>query len=96
MPQALSVVWDLIKSNLPAGEKMATILDFDKILGLDLAKMKKKLLKIPSEIKEMAGKRESLRKEKNWSAADQLRQEINQRGFQIEDTEQGIFIRRKS
>ncbi|MDD5173049.1 MAG: cysteine--tRNA ligase [Patescibacteria group bacterium] len=95
-PQALSVVWETIKSDLSNGEKMATLIDFDKILGLDLIKTKKDLSKIPLKIKEIVKKRELFRKEKNWAAADQLRQEINNLGFQIEDTAQGTFIKKNN
>lgn len=85
-PKALAIVWDLVKSSQPASDKMATLLDFDEILGLNLAKTKKELLKIPVSIKKLSRKREKLRRQKNWSAADQVRQEINKLGFQIEDT----------
>ncbi len=36
LPQALAVAQELFKSNLGNAEKLATILDFDKVLGLDL------------------------------------------------------------
>ena len=37
MPRALAVVWDLVKSDLPPHVKKATLLDFDRVLGLRLA-----------------------------------------------------------
>jgi len=40
-PQALAVVWDLIKSDYPEDKKMATLLEFDKVLGLGLEQNKK-------------------------------------------------------
>jgi len=38
LPQARGAVQELLKSDLPAADKLATILDFDKVLGLDLKK----------------------------------------------------------
>ena len=36
LPRAMAVVQEMLKSELPAAEKHATILDFDRVLGLDL------------------------------------------------------------
>ncbi|MBN1331708.1 cysteine--tRNA ligase [Candidatus Dojkabacteria bacterium] len=36
LPQALAVVWDILKSEEPDADKRATILEFDKVLGLKL------------------------------------------------------------
>lgn len=46
MPQALAVTQELLKSDLPKQKKLATIIDFDGVLGLNLNKrirIKKKL-----------------------------------------------------
>jgi len=94
-PQALATVWDLIKNDYPEDKKMATLLEFDKILGLDLAKTKIALSKIPNEIKKLVAQREELRKQKKWSGADQIRQKINNLGFEIEDTDQGPMVKKK-
>jgi len=94
-PQALAIVWDLIKSDYPENKKMATLLEFDKVLGLDFAKTKIALSRVPSEIKKLVGQRQELRQQKNWSEADQIRQKINNLGFEIEDTDQGPMIKRK-
>ena len=44
---ALAVVWDLVKSD--ARGKAATLLEFDKVLGLDLKKYIGKKIKIPEK-----------------------------------------------
>lgn len=82
-PQALAIVWDLIKNDYPENKKMATLLEFDKVLGLDLAKTKIALSKVPSEIKKLVAQREELRKQKNWSEADQIRKQIDKNGYII-------------
>jgi cysteinyl-tRNA synthetase len=51
-------------------------------------------VKIPKKIEELAEKREKLRKEKKWSEADELRQQIKKLGYQIEDTKKGPLLAR--
>ncbi|MFA5050941.1 MAG: cysteine--tRNA ligase [Patescibacteria group bacterium] len=90
MPEALAVVWDLLKEKYPDEQKMATLLKFDKILGLDLDKITPLksstengiIIKIPEnenipeKVMELIKKREELRKQKKYTEADQVRKEI--------------------
>ncbi len=94
-PQALAVVQELLKSDLSDDLKMATLLDFDKVLGLKIAEnIAEQPEKIPQEVIELAEKRMALRKSGNWQEADKLRQKIKNLGFEIEDTEKGFDITR--
>ena len=95
LPQVLAIVWDLIKSNQPDNKKMATVLKFDQVLGLNLAKTKTALLKIPTKIKKLAEQRQELREQKKWSEADQVRKKIDELGFQVEDTTRGSVVKKK-
>ncbi|MBU4332267.1 cysteine--tRNA ligase [Patescibacteria group bacterium] len=90
MPKALAIMWDLIKSNNSESAKKATLLEFDKVLGLGLDKVKK--IEIPAEIKKLAKERDDARKNKDWERADELREEIEKRGFRIEDGDEGARI----
>jgi len=85
-PRVLAIAWSLIKSNQLNDKKMATILEFDKVLGLGFNKIKKITSTIPDKIKKLSKKREKLRQQKKWSEADQIRKEIKNLGFIIEDT----------
>jgi cysteinyl-tRNA synthetase len=96
VPQGLVVMQELLKSDLPPQDKLATILDFDKVLGLNLDKIRKEKTIIPQEIKKLAEKREQARQNKNWSQADELRKQIEEKGYQIEDTKEGPKIRIKN
>jgi len=91
-PKTLAILWDLVKSNQPNDKKMATLLEFDKVLGLGFDKIKRTILKVPDEIKKLSNKREELRKQKKWSEADQMRKKIENLGFTIEDTPKGPTI----
>jgi len=94
MLQALAIVWELIKDEkIESREKYATLLDFDKVLGLRLDEVKE--LKIPIEIKELAEKREKYRQAKDFNKADEIRKQIEKLGFEIEDTEKGSKVKIK-
>ncbi|HHD92388.1 MAG TPA: cysteine--tRNA ligase, partial [Candidatus Portnoybacteria bacterium] len=87
-PEALAVIWQMIKDKkLPTGEKIKLLSDFDQVLGLGLRSLKSE--NIPDEIKKLALKREKYRQEKNWNKADEIRKEIEKKGYLIEDTEKG-------
>jgi cysteinyl-tRNA synthetase len=87
-PKALALVWTLIKEEKINKE---TLLDFDKVLGLGLNKVKKQF--VPVKIKELAEQREKYRKEKNFKKADLIRKQIEKQGYLIEDTDKGPNIR---
>jgi cysteinyl-tRNA synthetase len=78
LPQALAFA-------LSSSANKATWLEFDKVLGLKLLEVRR--LTIPAEVQELANTREQARQNKNWPKADQLRQEIEAKGFEIEDTD---------
>jgi cysteinyl-tRNA synthetase len=93
-PKALAVMWDVLKDDdLNGNEKYMLILEFDKVLGLGLKDMKKD--KIPKEIIDLINKRETAREEKNWSKADKIREEISKKGYFIEDSKEGINVRKE-
>jgi len=94
-PQALAILQEVLKSNLSKADKLATVLDFDKVLGLNLAKVKKEKQKIPKEIQILVNEREAARKNKNWAKSDKLRNEINKLGYLVEDTAKGQVVKKK-
>ncbi len=95
MPQVLALISEVLKSNLKNKDKLTTILEFDKILGLNLNKIKKQKLNIPTNIKDLAKKRLKVRAEKNWTESDRLRDEINKAGWIIEDTGDSYILKKK-
>ncbi len=93
MPRAVAVVWELARSALADSSKKATILEFDRILGLNLGEWKPEEEVIPEAILALAEQRQKMRNEKSWKEADALRDRIIQSGFDIEDTPQGPRVR---
>ncbi|MBI4280862.1 cysteine--tRNA ligase [Candidatus Uhrbacteria bacterium] len=92
-PAALAALWELVKSNSPLRKKAGTILWFDRVLGLGLESLVGQSLKIPKEVARLAHLREAAREQRDFSAADSLRQQIESRGFLVEDTAEGPKIR---
>ena len=91
-PKAMALMWNLIKDkNVSGKDKYKLLLDFDKVLGFDLAGIKG--TKIPSEIKNLAEAREKYRRQGNWKVADEIRQEVKEKGYLIEDTAEGPKIK---
>ncbi len=95
MPRVLALVWEMVKSDLPPQVKKATLLDFDRVLGLELAEWQPAVEVIPDEILAMVEQRQQARAEKRWKDADALRDAVIGAGYEIEDTAQGPRVRVK-
>ncbi len=97
MPVALSCLWKMIQSSEPSDVKLATILAMDSVLGLQLVPqaqgLKQKMKDAGSDFAELLEKREQARKNKNWEAADSIRDDIAAKGFVVEDTPEGTIVR---
>ncbi|MBI4215413.1 MAG: cysteine--tRNA ligase [Parcubacteria group bacterium] len=95
-PRAIALLWEIVKSDkIPEPEKKKLVLNFDRVLGLNLGKPLPTIeYKIPQEILALANKREEARKNKNWPLADQIREDIEKRGYTIEDTKDGYQIKK--
>jgi cysteinyl-tRNA synthetase len=92
IPMALAVVWDLVKSDLEVSRKLATILDFDKVLGLNLEHEinDPDHFDFSDEVSQLLEKRQSARESKDWEMADEIRDELHSRfGVVVKDTERG-------
>jgi cysteinyl-tRNA synthetase len=93
MPEALALVWKLTKDEKVSDkDKRATILDFDRVLGLKLDK-KQDEDEIPTDILKLTTLREKARGEKNWAESDRLREEIKSKGWEVEDTSNGSKLK---
>lgn len=88
MPRALALAHELSHDEtLSDADKLATILDFDKVFGLGLEVFTN--IVIPEEIIALAEVRELARKEKDFAKSDALRKEIEDRGYILKDTPEG-------
>ncbi len=90
-PRALALLWDVIKDeNISKADKKATVLDFDKVLGLGFENIK--VEKMPEELKKLSREREAARQNRDFKTSDELRKKINTLGYEVKDTEEGQRI----
>lgn len=101
-PQAFAVLFDFMKkinqfadnasiSKKQAGEVYKFFQEINNIFGIiDFKKVNKA---IPAEIKKLAKIREQFRKAKNWQKSDELRKQIESKGYVVEDTETGSVVK---
>lgn len=100
MPKALAVIWKLLKS-ARSGRKgyYPLLVDFDRVLGLRFDSAEDKTveagsLEIPEKITDLLQQREIARTERNWQAADALRDHILEQGYSIRDSPGGPILER--
>jgi len=93
MPRAVALAWELVRSDLPASTKKATLCEFDRVLGLRLAEWQPPPKVVPDEIMALVRQRQRARAAKRWPEADALRDRITAAGYEVEDTPQGPRVR---
>ena len=88
---ALTVLYDVLKSNIGNDTKLKLIENFDKVLSLDL--LKKNVDKnLEEKINKLLEERNNYKKEKDYENADRIRKEIEELGVQVKDTREGTII----
>ncbi|MBL8006016.1 MAG: cysteine--tRNA ligase [Ignavibacteria bacterium] len=94
MPEAVAVMWDMLKDeNLSSKQKLILVSDFDRIFGLGLDKTEEKMVTlVPDEIYDLIEKRKEAKKSRDFKAADEIRELIKSKGFEIKDTKEGVEI----
>ena len=93
-PRALALAWEVAKDpSLSTPDKTATLLDFDRVLGLGFSVHIPE--KIPAEISALVSAREEARQNKDWAKSDKIRDEISALGWDIADTDKGPEVHRK-
>jgi len=68
---------------------------FSELTGVLGLLYEKKEAEIPEEIRLLAQQRAQARKQKDWARADALRDAITAKGYQIEETRQGVRITKR-
>ena len=101
-PQAFAVLFDFMKkmnlileqeaiSKKDASEVYKFFEEINNIFGIiDFRKVNRT---VPAEIKKLAKAREDYRKKQEWQKADEVRQQIEGKGFLVEDTKDGPTVR---
>lgn len=95
MPGAIATVWDLVRSDEESANKLATLLKFDEVLGLNLREYWEQGKNIPTEIAGLMNEREKARAAKDYTRSDELRKEVESKGYLLEDTPDGVKVKKK-
>jgi cysteinyl-tRNA synthetase len=90
IPLALALAQELLKSALSNPVKLATVLYFDRVFGLNLDQRAQTSL--PPEIIALRDQRKEARSAKDWKSSDLLRQKLEAHGYKVEDGPNGMNI----
>lgn len=92
----LTLLYDVLKTDLNGATKRAIIDDYDYVLGLDLLKEQEPEAssnedpELVAYVEAMIEERKAAKKEKNFARADEIRDELLAKGIVIKDTREGV------
>ena len=88
---ALSVLYDVLKSDINDATKLKLVSDFDQVLSLDLTK--KEVKEIDEDfINKKIEERSIAKQSKDFATADKIREELLNMGVVIKDTREGTIF----
>ena len=88
---ALSVLYDVLKSNVGGLTKIKLIDSFDKVFSLDLLKKEEKKSHLSDDyIKSKIEERKMAKERKDYASADAIRDELLNEGIKLVDTPNGV------
>jgi cysteinyl-tRNA synthetase len=96
--KALAVLWEVMKSNIPSEDKYDLALSFDEVLGLGLSTIPEQTneeFEVPEDVQTLLQERYEARKNNDFAKSDELRKEINAKGFEVLDTKDGQEVKKK-
>ena len=93
-PKALAVFWEMLKSNIPSGDKYDLAISFDEVLGLGLQEAQIEEVETPKEVQKLVEDREVFRKAEKFENADKVRKSILKRGYLVEDSPKGPKVKK--
>ena len=86
---ALTVLYDLLKSDVDEATKYNLVKRWDEVLSLDLLKNEKIDENLETYILEMIAKRKTAKENHNYAEADKIRDELLSKGISLKDTKDG-------
>lgn len=86
---ALTVLYDVLKSGLNDSSKIYLIKDFDRVLSLNLFEKKEIDDNLKLYIEDMIEKRNQAKASKNYDLADEIRNQLQNEGIILKDTRLG-------
>lgn len=88
LPRALAIAWRVARSKLPGEIRRELLMDFDRLLGLELMPADPGY-NLPAEIEAFLAERRELRAAGKYGVADDLRRHALAAGYDFRDTSSG-------
>lgn len=87
----LTVLYDVLKADISGKTKLALINDFDRVLSLDLTGGAKQEHsdELTEYVERMIAERAEAKKNKDWARADEIRNELAEKGITLKDSKEG-------
>ncbi len=93
-PRALAVLWEALGA-LPTPEEKRSFLEYaDTVLSLSLAHALTPI-ELSSDVQVLLDERDAARAQQNWQRSDELRAQLEQKGYTVQDTPQGTSVVKK-
>ena len=89
---ALTILYDVLKSDISSNTKLALVKSFDIVLSLDLIKENNVSKELEDKVNELLELRNKYKSEKDYEKADEVRKQIEDLGASIKDTREGSII----
>jgi len=95
-PEAVAVMWEMLKSNIPSSDKYELLISFDEWLGLGLRAVTAEqamattnqplpVETLPLAVQKQLEERQQARLQKDWVRADLIRTELETQGYLVRD-----------
>jgi len=91
-PEALAVLWEMLRDEkITDSDKLFALNKIDKeFLAIGIYDAKEE--EIPSDVLDLAKKRDAAKKNKDFQLADEMRKQVRDKGYSIEDSSDGYKI----
>ncbi len=91
----LTILYDVLKAEISDASKRAIISAMDEVLSLELTKAWEEEepvadAELTAYVEQMIAERTAAKKEKNFARADEIRDELKEKGILIKDTREGV------
>ncbi len=101
-PEALTVLYEVVKSNIPGSDKYDLLGEFDEVLGRGFRQLQETatempiitdLSTVPAEAQQLLAQRKTAREQKDWANSDRFRDELVKLGYEVIDGPTGQQLR---
>ena len=89
LPGAMALVSEVVRSDLAPGARAALLLDWDRVLGLDLGRGVEVQVELPAGAGELLEQRARARSARDYATSDRLRDQLAAMGVRVVDTREG-------